>query len=254
MRKRWRRYLLLGVGAYLLFLVVTFPAAYAYIAIRDGLDRVTLSGIEGIVWSGSARHLRAGAIQLQNIHWQVRPWALLMGRAELMLDSQGEGMDFETFLGRTLGGGFYLRELRGQVPVTAIQRMTPYPVPVLEGELVFEDLRVSLAQGKFTEGDGVIRWQGAAIKMGSSLELGGFSLELKTEGQQIRGLLRDTGGPLQAEGSLNVTQEGAYRLQVVLTPRDGNGELAQKLRMLGAPRADGGYVLEYAGQLSIPAL
>ncbi len=254
MKKKWLRLLLLGIGSYLLFLVVTFPAAYAYKAISGRLNGVSLSGIEGTLWSGSARHLQAGKIQLQEIHWQVRFWPLLMGRAELALDSRDKGMNFETYLGSTLGGKRYLRQLQGRFPVAAVQRMTPYPVPVLDGELVFEGVDVALAEGKLVEGEGVARWQNAAIKMGTPIPLGSFSLELKTEGQQIGGQLRDTGGPLQAEGSVAVTPDGAYHFKGVFTPRDGSSDLARKLRMLGAPDASGGYTLEYSGKLSIPAL
>ena len=152
MKQGWLRLLLLGIGAYLLFLVVTFPAALAYRAIEERLNGISLSGVSGTVWSGSARRLQAGNLRLQNVRWRVRFWPLLTGRAELALGSRDEEMRFDTLVGWSIGGKRYLRELEGHVSVARIQRMTPYRVPVLEGELAFGGVGVALAQGKLVEG------------------------------------------------------------------------------------------------------
>jgi len=253
-KKRWLRFLLLGLGAYLFFLAATFPAAYAHRIVRDGLSGVTLSGVEGTIWSGNVRHLQAGVFQLQDLHWKVKFWPLLLGRLELALDSRDKEVEFKTRVGRSLGGSFYLSELYGSTSMASLQQMTPYRMPVLQGKVLFEGMKAVLAQGKLVEAEGTIRWQGATIKMGSPLELGNFSIELETGDQQVTGRLRDTGGPLQAEGSLKITQEGAYQFEGTFIPRNGSSELARKLRMLGAPDANGGYTLNYAGQLPIPLL
>ncbi len=254
MKKRWLRFLLLGVGAYFLFLIATFPAAYAYKVVKENLKGVSLSGIDGSIWSGSAYQLRAGKMHLQEIQWRLNPWPLMLGRVELKLAGRDEGTDFRVLVGRTLGGEIYFRGLNGEMPVGTLQRMTPYSVPALEGELLFENVKMGLAEGRIVEAEGVVFWQEAAVKVGAPVKLGNFSLELQTENEKIVGEIRDAGGPLQAEGYLNLAPEGAYQLKIVLTPRESDGVLAKRLRILGSPDVNGSYTLQYSGNLAIPAL
>ncbi len=252
--KKWLRFLLLGLAAYVVFLVVTFPAAYAYRLIEDRLEgTVRLGGIDGTVWSGSAQALKTDGLYLENIAWSIRFWPLLLGRLELELDSADKALKFSGYTGRTLGGTVYIRKLQGQTPVATLQAMTPYPVPALQGQLIFGDLEIALSDGRLVKGAGNLLWEGATITVGSPLELGGFALELTTQDQDITGVLKDTGGPLQAEGTVKLTPEGSYQLKGKLTPRDGNGPLAQRLRMmLGAPGPAGDYEVNHTGQLPAP--
>ncbi len=253
--KKWIRYLLLGVVAYGAFLALTFPAAYAYRLIHEQLNGVQMGGIEGTVWSGSARTLGINGFYLQNVGWEMRFLPLLLGRLELKLDSTDKEFRFSTYAGRTLGGKVYLRGFQGQFPVASLQALTPFSVPAVGGELVFDALDVGLADGKYLEGAGNIFWKEASVTVGSPLELGGFAVELKTEEKEITGILKDTGGPLRAEGVLKLSPEGSYHFSGRFTPRNGEeGELARNLRMLGPPDPAGSYVLEYTGQLPAPVL
>ncbi len=252
--KKWLRFLLLGLIAYILFLLVTFPAAYAYRLVQNHLAGIQLGGVEGTVWSGSARVLKTDGFHLQNVGWEVRFLPLLLGRLELKLDSADKEIKFSTYAGRTLGGTVYLRGLQSQVSIATLQAMTPYSVPALQGQLISEDLEISLSDGMVVKGTGNLLWKGAAVTVGSPLDLGGFSLQLKTEAQEITGRLKDTGGPLQAEGVVKLMPDGAYQFRGKLTPRDGNSDLAQSLRMLGRPNKTGDYELNYNGHLPVPVL
>ena len=252
--KKWIRFLVLGSIAYVVFLVVTFPAAHAYRLIHNQLNGVQLGGLDGTVWSGSAQVLKTKTLRLQNVGWEIRFWPLLLGRLELKLDSMDKELRFSTYAGRTLGGMIYVRGVQGQVPVATLQAMTPYSVPAVQGDLIFDDLEIGLSDGKIIKGTGELLWKGAAITIGSPLKLGGFSLELKTEAKDITGVLKDTGGPLQAEGILKLGPEGSYQFRGRFTPRDSNSELARNLRMLGAPNKTGDYELNYNGQLPVPVL
>ncbi len=253
MKKRVR-YVLLGVIAYGVFLVVTFPAAYAYRLIQNQLDGIQLGSVDGTVWSGSAQILKINDFYLQDIDWKIQFLPLFLGRLELKLNSADKEFKFSTHAGRTLGGMVYIRGFQGRFPVASLQAMTPYPVPALQGQLVFDGLEIALTDGKYVKGTGELLWKEAVATVSSPLDLGGFAVELKTEGQEITGMLKDTGGPLQAEGVLKLSAEGRYQFNGKFTPRDGGGKLAQNLRMLGSPGPAGGYELSYDGHAPVPAL
>ncbi len=48
------RYLVLGVVAYLFFLVATLPANFAYRHLADRLKPTVLASLSGTIWSGRA--------------------------------------------------------------------------------------------------------------------------------------------------------------------------------------------------------
>ncbi len=253
MKKR-ARFLLLGLISYFIFLIVTFPAAWAYRLIQNQLDGIQLGDVGGTVWFGSARVLKTDNFHLQNVDWEIRFLPLLLGRLELKLDSADEELKFNAYAGRTLGGTFYIRELQGQVPVATLQAKTPYSVPALQGQLIFDDLEIALSNGEIVKGTGHLLWKEATVTVGSPLELGAFSLQLETEAREITGKLKDAGGPLRAEGVVKLTPDGTYQFRGRFTPRDGNSDLGRNLRMLGAPNSTGDYEINYNGHLSVPAL
>ncbi len=252
--RRWVRLALFGLVAYLFFLVATFPAAHAYRLLREESGAgVAMAGIDGSIWSGTARTVQLGGkVRLQNVHWEVHFLPLLLGRLELELSSRDRDLQLNTRAGKTLGGTLYVEGLHGRLPIARVQALTPYPVPRLRGELIFDGLDAALADGRIVKGAGRVRWNGAAAVVGSTLQLGGFTLDLKTDKQQIIGKLRDNDGPLQVEGLLTLEPDGTYHLGGRVTPRDSSSDVAQNLRILGVPNKAGGYELNYSGKLAIP--
>lgn len=82
---RWT-WLLWLIPVYLIALVVLAPARLIgwALAQTSAAEQVSLNGLQGSLWSGSAAsvetRLPTGApIQLQQVSWQVSPWALVTG-------------------------------------------------------------------------------------------------------------------------------------------------------------------------------
>ena len=84
--RRWLPYLLLGCGVYLLTLVATFPAAFAYRIAGPRLTRAVplqLYGISGSIWSGRIGTVAYGANALGSLSWHLKPLPLLLGHLAL---------------------------------------------------------------------------------------------------------------------------------------------------------------------------
>ena len=77
MQNRWR-WLALGVGAYLAFVLVSFPAgtAYTWFAPPD----LMLTGIQGTLWKGRAAAGTVGDLALRDINWDIHVLRLLIAR------------------------------------------------------------------------------------------------------------------------------------------------------------------------------
>ena len=64
----------------------------------------------------------------------------------------------------------------------------------------------------------------------------------------IHGTAHDLGGPLQLNGTFNVGG-GNFDVDAHLAARDGNAQVAEALRFIGQPEADGTSHLIIRGQL-----
>ena len=80
--KRVVRLAALGVGAYLLILIATFPAARISASLEDQVADLAMNGVSGSVLSGQAVQVVYQGLDLGTVHWQFRPLLLLLGRLE----------------------------------------------------------------------------------------------------------------------------------------------------------------------------
>ena len=71
------RYVIFGVAMYGVFLIGTVPASWIYSHwLQTRLGGLMLYGVQGTVWEGRASLVQSGNIQLENLHWDLHPWAL----------------------------------------------------------------------------------------------------------------------------------------------------------------------------------
>lgn len=73
---------IIGVLIYLVFLVVLFPAKIA-IALAPLPANISISGVSGSIWSGSIETLSMPQRQLEQVRWDLSPWALLLGKVKV---------------------------------------------------------------------------------------------------------------------------------------------------------------------------
>ena len=107
-----------GLIVFMLVLVVTFPArvAYRWFAPAD----VTLSGISGSVWNGSAVEGLAGGAYLRDITRKLKPAELLTGNLEFETSGRPASGSMNANVAVGLGGSLALTELSGNVPLDLV--------------------------------------------------------------------------------------------------------------------------------------
>lgn len=254
MMKRWWHYLLLGIFAWLLFMVWRFPATVAYGMAADSMgEPLQLVGISGTVWEGKAQQLQYNNKAIAEVHWELSPWGVLLGRVSSSL----ELLDAESYLQAraTLpigGGAVSLSEIKGRLPLAQIQpHLTMVPLP-LDGELSLKlDHLVVGAWGKLQQADGRIVWHQAAVQLMEKLSFGDLQMSLHSvEGGGIEGTIADSGGPLQLNATITLSGEGAYQLEGQVKPNESAPkELRNALAMLGKSDSQGNYPLTFSGSL-----
>lgn len=255
--KHWMRYLGLGGLFYLLFLVALFPATQAYRFAAEPLARampvLKLAQLEGTVWSGQAGMVVYRQALLGQASWQVSPFALLLGKARLTALLQSDEGYLQSRVAAPLAGGpVELSGLEGRMPVTELARFAPYMPLVMDGVVSLDLPKLVVdSAGRILAAEGSVIWHQAAMSAPQALALGDLLLQLRTEGEgQVAGDISDRGGPLKVEGALQLSPDGAYRINgTVAAAPDAPATLVKSLGWLGKPDSQGRYRLDYSGRM-----
>lgn len=253
MKNRWS-WLALGIGAYLAFVLSTFPAGTA---VRWFVPpAVALNGVQGTVWSGSAAGGTIGGLAVQDVRWHVRPWMLLTGR----LGGNVEARLADGFLSTGITASMsrvQFNDLRGGTSLTTLALMVP-AVRSTRGQASVTLSSAEIENGRISNVRGELKL--AALEVapfipnGSSnpLPLGDYTVTFgDAPPGSIAGRFIDSGGPLEVAGTIVVDAARAFTFDALVKPRAGAQQmLVDGLNQMAAdPDADGRRRLTFMGSL-----
>jgi general secretion pathway protein N len=247
MKRRWL--IALGIAAFLLLALVTFPA-HVLLSFFEG-SGLHAWGVQGTAWKGRAQVVRLGETNLGAVEWDLHALALL-----------------------TL-------QLRADVRIARPDGFAQTQVSLRSKDrIVFDDLSASLPVQTF--GNSASGWTGTAnlrfdhlvLTEGWPLEAQGTADLLNLTNASARpplsgsykltfpaseanpapgtlmGTVADLDGPLQVAGTLELRPERGYLLRGFVTPRPNAPQsLVNQLQILGAPDAQGRREFALEGQM-----
>ena len=239
------RYAVAVVVAYVFFLIATLPASHAYGFFKDRVGSLHLYGIEGTLWSGHAAQADFRQRDLGQLRWELLARKLLLGRLELVLQSKNDTNQINLTISRALTGRVRIRQLDAAVPLAELPGLASFG-PVKTQGLLNMDLRdVTVDDGIVTGGSGRMIWRGAGFAAPQPVALGDFEMNFSSDASGVKGVLRDTGGPLQAQGTLLLKPDAGYQFTGALAARDP--QLAEGLKFLGTPGPNGAVNVTWSG-------
>jgi general secretion pathway protein N len=245
--RRWKG-VLLGVVAYLLFLVGTAPAAR--ILPFANLEGVQFSGVDGSIWFGSADTVTAPPLQLQQVQWRFHPLSLITGRAEATVVALLLGKPLSARLGTSLFGSRYLADVNATVVAAELTRWLR-----LQGQVsVAGDLAVDLDSVQWPEGEipqitGKADWTTAQVDAPLELSLGTVQLDVEAEDGVTRGKLSSSGGALRVDADVELAPDGVYRMDARIQQTGEVPEAVVQFLSTLAEFRDGTYLLEWEDRL-----
>jgi general secretion pathway protein N len=254
------RYIALGFLVYIIFLVLNFPAdrAYAYWKSSDpslssGNQNFALAGISGSVWSGKASVAVINKTHFEKVEWAYRPWAMLLGQVGLSWrvqtpSSQGSGFG-QGVTSMGLDGSVDFSSLEAQLPASLVASMAKMKALQPSGRLSLNLQDVEWNGESLVSAEGRVVWRGAGINLLKPVAFGDLTLTLETSNDEIKGVIKDSGGPLSAEGLITLAEDGRYQFNGVFAAR-GDRELENALRSMGNPGPDGKVKVTHSGTLA----
>jgi hypothetical protein len=167
--------------------------------------QAALSGYSGTLWRGSASRALvatpAGWFHLGRVHWQLRPWSLLLFAPRLAIDSAwGSQLARGDVIVRS-GGAVGLRDFELSIDAALLQQLAPV---ALEGTLRADIERLEISGGEPREALGRAVWQGAAWQAPAGLKLlGDYAMEMEQPaGEPLLGTVLTLAGPVTAAGTV----------------------------------------------------
>ena len=228
-----------------------FPASAGFSLLApEGVSGFELSGN---VWKGQAQLIETGGIRIRQFNWTLNPLRLLTGSVSgkfsaKLDDGFAEGSLSSSFTGAITVTDFQaatnLRTLRPLISIPGTQGQVSLRIQALE--LVDEWPRKLIGSAE------VGGLASSMITGGQSITLGSFELSFDEnsvgDNGSFTGQLRDTGGPLELTGTVVLNPPGNYQLNARIKSRpDAPNVLANSLRVMGNPTADGGVQFGLSG-------
>lgn len=239
----------IGIAAYLLILLATFPVTRVTGRIEQRLDGLLLRGVSGSLWSGQAARVIYQGQDAGVMRWQLRPLRLFTGNIEYRIELLNERGGGSGLLDLSFGGRVHGRDLDLQLPPAGlINRFSPIAV-VTGGALALQLQHFELPGTLPTGIQGTLRWQGARLSSPMELELGDLAMDLASVDDDLVATVVE-GGMLGLSGNLSLQTGGSYAVDLQLHPSSASGaEVRGVLDTLMRRLPDGGYQLVTTGSL-----
>jgi general secretion pathway protein N len=241
--------LVIGAVAYLLILVVTFPAVRLVPLLEQQVAGLSLHAVTGSVFSGQAAQLVYQGLDFGHMNWEFRPAGLLLGRVAFHLELTDPSNPGQANIAFTPWGQVYGKDI--ELVLSSDRVVNHYsPVPVkTSGEFRLKIDTFRLA-GDFPEDlAGLVNWEGGVVLDPVEIILGDVSMTLNSGEDMLLGSLVE-GGRLEAAGEIQLFADGRYNLDLQLLPDNEMSDATLAvLETVGRMQSDGSLLFNASGQL-----
>jgi general secretion pathway protein N len=239
MKRLWPL-VVLGVGAFVVFALVTLPASV--VLSRLGAAGVTASGVSGSIWNGKAQVLQVRGINLGIVEWDlhVLPLFTLHANADVKV-TRSDGFA-ATKLSVGPGGTITLEGLTASLPLNALPNVH---IPGgWTATVNAKFARLTLDKGWPTHVDGTLDAVDVTGPASKPANAGSYRVVFDpaaSNAEMIQGTLSDAGdGPLQINGTLQLKRDRSYVLDTLVAIKpDAPRNWTRALEYLGPPNAQG---------------
>lgn len=248
MKTGWRP-ALAGLAAFVVFLVVSAPAAKLLPYFQPQLPGVQFAGVTGSLWSGQAVRLGAGVVQLDGVKWRWRPLALFKGALEFSVDAEHRGHALTGRVGIGLFSGAYGADVVGQLAASDVLYWTGLTGIGLDGQIDFAIDDIEVVGTGLPAIAGAVSWSPARVVSPLDLDLGKAQLVTRIESGVTHGKVSASGGVLTVSGDVTVNPDGNYALVADLQKKGNVPQAVDKFLATFAEFSNGNYRLEWSDQI-----
>ena len=225
---------------------MSFPARVAYRLFAP--PDLSLSGISGSVWSGTASEGLAGGAYIRDISWRLRPADLLTGKLAFSTTSRPASGTMETDVAVGIDGSLTLSNLAGSVPLDLVH--PAFQRAGISGDLSMQFEKLMIRNGLPVDVNGSVTVANMYAPALSAATLGDYQAQFVTNDGAISGTVEDLSGVLDVIGTIAISPDRSYSLVGDVAARPGAPpSVEEQLRFLGSADDRGFRQFRFEGQL-----
>lgn len=238
-----RALLVIGLAAYLLLAIVSFPATLAIAWFVP--DEIRTANVTGTAWSGHADTIVTPHATLLDTRWSARPLSLITGKMTYKINTTVAGGAIETRLSISPGGSIVLKELTGVVALSSLPSIAPSVT--IDGRVGLDFARLKIADQWLIDAEGTLDIIGLTLVNPVAETLGNFEVVFNGADESgLQGLINNLEGPLDVNGTLSLPGDRNWQLNGNIKPTSAtSSQVIQGLAFLGSRNSDGSYALTY---------
>lgn len=243
---------LLGLLAYLLFMLVLTPASLWLKLVTLPVD-LQLGPVTGTLWQGQVAGVQKAPFYLPQLSWQLQPSLLWRGKLGLKLQGgnlRDASLPYLAVQAELGFGKVLLQQSTIRLPIAPIMPQLQLPMPVdASGAIVLNLQKFELGQPYCSELVGTASWQQAKFKAPTGwIDLQAIDSTLSCDNGNIS-LQTKADNPLGLMVKADVLQ-GSYQIAGTLKPAASMPkEVHQAMQFVGQADAEGRFPLKLQGRI-----
>ena len=245
-------YLITGILALTLFLIINIPAALVINALKDKIPEIKIQNVSGTLWQGSAQQVTVQSKHVfKNVDWSICLSYLLIAEACVEFDAIYNKNPLSGQLNVDLNKNIQAKNIKTTMSAQALGQMITLPMGEIAGDISVDLSELNWRQGDIPSANGVIKWNRASITIAETAQLGDVTISLtESEENPINAQISNQGGQLSIGGLASVSTETDYSLDLNFTPnKKASKNLKDSLSLFARPQANGSFVLKNSGNL-----
>jgi hypothetical protein len=240
-----RRGISVGVAAaaaFVLFLIIRFPAQWAAGVLPRG---VSCSALAGTLWSGTCDGLVVNGATIGNVGWAFHPVRLLAGKLSVNLSLSQPPGAARGRIERSITGTIRAENVHADLPLD--RSMLGALPPGVRGTVQADLASLQLRGRRIEAIRGQIDVRGLTDEQGTAM--GDYRLSFPGgPGEEPVGRLSDLGGPLSVQGTVRLTHQPGYLVEGTVAARaSATPDMIKQLSYLGTPDAEGRRPFSFEG-------
>jgi len=245
-------YLITGILALSLFLIVNTPAAIVINAIQDKIPQIKFQNIAGTLWQGSAKQITVQSKHVfKNVDWSICVSHLLLAEACIELDTMYNNNPLSGQFSIDLNNTVQAKNIKTAISAQALSQIVTLPMGEVAGDISVDLINLNWQQGQLPSATGVIKWDKASITITETAQLGDITITLtESENNPVNAEISNKNGQLAITGTAIVQPTNDYSIDLTLTPNNkASKNLKSSLSMFSKPQTDGRFIVKNSGNL-----
>ena len=229
--------------AFAITFLIRLPASFAVHWLPAA---VHCQDVAGTLWHGECARLDANNLHLQSVRWTVHPLQLLQATVLVDVSSDDAALGGQCQAALHTGGRISLHAVHAH-----IGDFSPWAPPGWGGSLHADLSRVDIRSGRVSAVEGLMQL-GDVQHLAPALKLGDYRIDFApaADSDDIRGQIRDQGGPLQVDAQLLVHTDGRYDLKGRINTRpQAPPDLTNLLNVMVPADPSGSRPIDFSGRL-----